>query len=110
MKNARQELIEKLNGKEKVKCAEIIFGTFYGEEDDVITDSRRKLRLKLNYTDADWDNYCISLDFNYSNGYGGQELFGIVWLEDGTWLSRGEYDGSEWWEHNALPEIPDYLK
>jgi hypothetical protein len=36
----------------------------------------------------------------------GQELYGTVWLEDGTWLSRGEYDGSEWWEHNVLPPIP----
>ena len=23
-----------------------------------------------------------------------QELFGTVWLEDGTWLSRGEYEFS----------------
>jgi hypothetical protein len=30
----------------------------------------------------------------------------LVWLDDGTWLSRGEYDGSEWWEHNQLPTIP----
>jgi hypothetical protein len=46
------------------------------------------------------------LDFEYDNGYGGQELYGTVWLVDETWLSRGEYDGSEWWEHNVLPVIP----
>lgn len=43
----------------------------------------------------------------YDSSYGGQELFGTVWLTDGTWLSRGEYDGSEWWEHNVRPPIPD---
>lgn len=40
---------------------------------------------------------------NYDNGYGGQELFGTIVFKDGTWLERGEYDGSEWWEHRKLP-------
>ena len=22
------------------------------------------------------------------------------------WLTRGEYDGSEWWDLNYMPEIP----
>jgi hypothetical protein len=24
-------------------------------------------------------------------------------------MTRGEYDGSEWWETNSLPEIPQEL-
>jgi len=48
------------------------------------------------------------LDFRYDGGYGGQELFGTVWLKDGTWMERGEYDGSEWWEHRTRPEIPNF--
>jgi len=40
---------------------------------------------------------------DYDNGYGGQELFGTIVFKDGTWLERGEYDGSEWWEHRKLP-------
>lgn len=47
------------------------------------------------------------LDFEYDNGYGGQELFGNIWYTDGTWSERGEYDGSEWWEYKACPPIPD---
>jgi len=50
------------------------------------------------------------LDFEYDNGFGLQRLFGVVWFEDGTWATRGEYDGSEWWEVHEIPEIPDHLK
>jgi hypothetical protein len=62
--------------------------------------------LKVNHTDDDLEEFRTKLDFKYDSGYGGQELYGTVWLDDGTWLSRGEYDGSEWWEHHACPEIP----
>jgi hypothetical protein len=31
-------------------------------------------------------------------------------MEENTWLERGEYDGSEWWEHNKCPKIPEGLK
>jgi hypothetical protein len=30
-------------------------------------------------------------------------------MENGTWLTIGEYDGSEWWEVQKLPAIPDIL-
>jgi hypothetical protein len=43
------------------------------------------------------------LDFEYNNGYGTQELFGTVVFADGTWLTRGEYDGSEWWDYHKCP-------
>ena len=43
------------------------------------------------------------LDQEYDSGYGGQELDGIIVFNDGSWLSRGEYDGSEWWEYNTTP-------
>mgnify|MGYP000630626643 CR=1 FL=1 len=51
----------------------------------------------------------IDLDFEYDSGYGGQNLFGTIWYEDGTWSERGEYDGSEWWEHRERPQIPEEL-
>lgn len=47
---------------------------------------------------------------SYNGGYGSQELYGIIWFKDGSWLERGEYDGSEWWEYKTTPEIPDFLK
>tara|TARA_R110000822_G_scaffold65508_3_gene160309 strand:- start:298 stop:567 length:270 start_codon:yes stop_codon:yes gene_type:complete len=43
------------------------------------------------------------LDFDYDNGYCSQQLFGFIWYSDGTWSCRGEYDGSEWWEHVERP-------
>lgn len=46
----------------------------------------------------------------YNNGYGSQLLYGTIWMKDGTWFDRGEYDGSEWWEYRRRPEIPENLK
>lgn len=48
------------------------------------------------------------LDFEYDNGYGCQQLSGLVWYEDGTWSERGAYDGSEWWERKKCPPIPEH--
>lgn len=50
------------------------------------------------------------LDFCYNAGYGSQELWGIVLFRNNTWLSRGEYDGSEWWEYNVAPTIDEILE
>ena len=46
------------------------------------------------------------LDFRYDDGFGGQELFGIIWYNDGSWSDRGEYDGSEWWQYQKCPPLP----
>lgn len=48
-------------------------------------------------------------EINYDNGYGGQYLFGLILCDDGTWWERGEYDGSEWWEHMMRPSIQDVM-
>lgn len=49
------------------------------------------------------------LDFEYDDGYGLQELQGVVYCKDKNnnpvWLTRGEYDGSEWWNINTIPEF-----
>lgn len=104
MRNAKEELLEVLkNDASKIKCANITHGQGWGDSDE------QDFRLPIRHTDLELAAFIESLDFKYDAGYGGQELFGIVWLKDGTWLSRGEYDGSEWWEHNVLPEIPKEL-
>ena len=54
-----------------------------------------------------FDEVVPLLDFEYDSGYGGQELYGNIWYTDGTWSERGEYDGSEWWEHKICPPIPN---
>ena len=50
-----------------------------------------------------------AINVDYNNGYGYQQLFGYVLFDDGTWLSRGEYDGSEWWEYNKPPTVDEIL-
>jgi hypothetical protein len=53
------------------------------------------------------------LDFDYDNGYGSQNLFGFVLLNDGVWFERYEYDGSECWEYKKTPtieELQEYIK
>lgn len=45
---------------------------------------------------------------DYDEGYGSQELFGIIVFKDGSWMDRYEYDGSEHWVHNKCPEEPDW--
>jgi len=102
--NAKEELLSKLKDKPKIKCAKIFNGNIWDEEDD-----RKEITLKVNHIENDWIVFLNNLDFNYDSGYGGQELFGLVWLEDGAWLERFEYDGSEHWVYKDYPKIPDDL-
>jgi len=49
------------------------------------------------------------LDFEYYNGYGSVEVHSglCVLLDDGAWLERAEYDGSEWFVLRRAPK-PNY--
>jgi hypothetical protein len=98
--NAKKEFIENTE-KLKIICAKIVFG-YCKEEGSIL--------LKVNHTQEDFDLFLKQLDREYYNGYGGQELDGIIWCEDDVWLTRGEYDGSEWWETNKYPHIPKELR
>ena len=105
MDNAKDEFINHAcnDGMPRVLCAKVTRGYDWAE-------CRTDFILKLNYSQDDFANFMRSMDFNYDDGYGGQELFGTIWYEDGTFSQRGEYDGSEWWEHVSLPEIPEDLR
>jgi hypothetical protein len=95
--NAKDELLRELIGMPDILCASISHNN-YRKSIPVV--------LKVSYSIDEYERFLKELDFEYDSGYGGQELFGTVWLADGTWITRGEYDGSEWWEHNELPQIP----
>ena len=45
-------------------------------------------------------------EFEYDAGYGCQFLFGTIWLKNNLWMTRGEYDGSEWWVICRRPPLP----
>ena len=66
--------------------------------------------LPVGFDAAAMESFLQKLDFKYHNGFGGQELYGTIWYADGTWSSRGEYDGSEWWDHHMCPAIPVELE
>ena len=87
--NAKQEILRHVEGRE-VEFVKIAISKDYGEE---------PLRIE-----GTWEEVLPKLDFNYDDGYGGKESFGFIWYADGTWSSRGEYDGSEWWEHHICPD------
>lgn len=72
--------------------------------------SVQKRILKQSYSEHDYQNFLNSISFRYDNGYGIQELDGIIWFTDGTWSTRGEYDGSEWWEDHIRPDVPEKLQ
>ena len=55
-----------------------------------------------------WDEFEKMADFDYDNGYGGQDIPRdlIIVFADKTIMRRGEYDGSEWWEWMPIFEMP----
>lgn len=100
MTNAKQEFLEHTKGK-KMRCAKITFGDPYYEDEDV----NKYFILPVGYDPTDLELFLKEINKEYDSGWGGQELFGTIWYTDGTWSTRGEYDGSEWWEYNECPEI-----
>lgn len=53
-----------------------------------------------------WEQFESIANVEYDAGYGGQEIVvDLVVVGSGWWLSRGEYDGSEWWNYNSPPAI-----
>jgi hypothetical protein len=117
MINAKEELLEHLmhlNKKKNkvisIKCAIVkCERNSYWDDDDYVQPP--PVLLKEGYTPEEYEEFLQKLNFEYDAGYGGQELFGTIWLsEDNTWYERGEYDGSEWWSYRECPSIPNELK
>ena len=93
--NARLELADALwNAGASILAAEIDFG------------SGLSFTLPPVWSREDYFNFSRFMDHQYDSGYGSQNLHGTVWLTDGSWLERGEYDGKEWWEHRKCPPVP----
>lgn len=46
----------------------------------------------------------VANDIDYDSGFGTAEINqSLVVVGEDWWLSRGEYDGSEWWSFNRKP-------
>lgn len=85
---------------------------------DVLSDNGKKPQDVLWVGDysgrhrCSWDEFAeLARDLNYDSGYGGNEIAGnLVVVGSDWWLSRGEYDGSEWWNFNVKPEPQENTK
>lgn len=109
MINAKQEFLEHIADKPLIICAQLWTDKCLYPIDCDEDKAGLKVNLHLNFTDQEYEYFIKNINFDYDSGYGSQELFGKIWYEDGTWSSRFEYDGSEWWEHCKCPEIPEEL-
>jgi hypothetical protein len=78
---------------------------FYGEDID-----NNKISLPPLHCKKDLDEFAEKIDFDYDDGYGQQEVYGVIKLTDGSWLERYEYDGSEWWELKRVPVFGEILQ
>lgn len=103
--NTKKELEDKLQEIDRIiTCANVFILSY--DDGDV---ANVNFNISTNYTPHDLIIFFNKLDFYYNNGFGSQYIFGTVWLDDGTWLERGECDGSEWWNHCFCPSIPKFL-
>ncbi len=99
VRNAKEQYLEATKGKE-VLCADIKF-TWQNEVS--------VYQLDRSYSEYRLNRFLDDLDFDYDYTFG-DNLEGTIWLTDGTWLERQEYDGgNRCWVHRVCPAIPDIL-
>ena len=103
--NAKDEFIthtSKVNAG--VICALLIRKVFDSESYEY---ANIEYILPVNYTADEYEKFLNEINFEYDEGFGRQEIAGVIIYDDKSWSERGEYDGSEWWEYKRLPEIPE---
>lgn len=123
MVDIRKEIIDELKSKglnlTDIKCLTINLDRSYSyntnlykdDGSDVVGKTKFEYSIPINSTQEEIDEVYNAMSLTpYDNSYGTQELFGIVWMNNGDWLERHEYDGSEWWEYKTCPDIPEYLQ
>ena len=82
----------------KEETLQAIKGSGHTEEDVMFVGSRDgKYRMNIG-------KFLKKSDFIYDDGYGSPQIAQdlIVYFKDKSYITRGEYDGSEWWEYNKL--------
>lgn len=103
MINAKEEImyiIEKYDYKLKIKAAEIKYENLV---------STKYIDLKVQYSDEEMKQFLKELNFEYYDNHGNQNVFGIIWLIDGSWLERNQIKGVEMWVLKESPQIPERL-
>lgn len=56
-----------------------------------------------------WDEFCHIANVDYHSGYGAQKVASDLEIvfSDGGGMTRGEYDGAEWWEYYEPFQAPE---
>lgn len=66
------------------------------------------LTLKPGYTQREFHNFLSELDtIDIADNTPYQEIAGVIWMSDGSWLQREWYDDEENWFHYQCPKYPD---
>ena len=100
--NAKKELLAAV-GDKKIIWAKLAKDYSYE------TDSMLQIVLAPDYTIEQYNEFLNNINFKYDSGFGGQELYGFVALENGEWLEREEYDGAENWALKAYPKFENII-
>lgn len=55
-----------------------------------------------------WEQFASMADRDYDNGFGSPQVAQdlVIVFADGATMTRGEYDGSEWWQYSTPFERP----
>ena len=82
---------------------------FLKETTEAIQDSKHKIEDVMFIGSSNgkyrmsWDKFKEKANFRYDEGYGSSKIATdlIVYFNDDTYMTRGEYDGSEWWNYQV---------
>ena len=97
--NAKIELLELLRVSPEgtvLTYADVYFQVNFEDQPSII----------YRETEGGFEQFLEKLNKDYDAGYGTQELWGTLWLSDGSWAERSEYDGSENWVIKVRPTVP----
>ena len=91
MQNFKKETLEKIEESHH-KIEDVMF----------VGSADGKYRMNI-------DKFLEKSNFEYEESYGSSKIAVdlIVYFKDNSFLSRGEYDGSEWWEYNRLVDYKE---
>jgi prophage pi3 protein 38-like sequence len=106
MSNFIEETIEAI-GERKVKEFKLEFYSLDWGDDGDDNDVRTRADAQGTGKEALMSFFSTLPEraIDYDSGYGTQEWSGWISFQDGTWLERAEYDGSEWWSYKSCPKL-----
>lgn len=106
--NATVELLAHIEDR-KIKAAKVWWDEFYRHsysEEDVLMNNSFIHTLYPGYSRQEYKDFMSFLNREYPHIGSWQYLYGTIWYEDGTWSSRDQNNGFEWWTHNKTPQLP----